>query len=72
MTAKRLNVRTVVDLKFAALPNKVLRILRRWAKYGSFTLFRNTYFREQVSLTAFDKKRAKDHNDVKVLPKLSV
>ena len=59
MTVKRLNLRKVVDLKFAVLPNKVLKILGRWAKYGSFTLFRNTYFREQVSLAALDvyKKR---------------
>ena len=33
MTAKRLNVKKVIDLKFAALPNKELRSLRRWPTF---------------------------------------
>ena len=33
MTAKRFNVEKVVDLKFAALPNKELRSLRGWPTF---------------------------------------
>ena len=33
MTAKRLNVKKVIDLKFTALPNKELRSLRRWPTF---------------------------------------
>ena len=67
------NVKLLVDLKFPALANKVLRSLRRWPTFHknvSITLFSNIYFKEQISLAACNVYKYRDGD--KLLPKPSV
>ena len=76
MTAKRLKVRKIVDLKFAASPNKNLRRLRRWLTFQEkmFPLHSlGTHFlRNKFQWLLAKYTRIKDLNGVKVLPKPSV
>ena len=76
MTAKRFNVKKVVDLKFATLPNKELRSLRHWPtfhekmfplhSFGTYIL-RNKFYWLLATYTSIE-----DDNDVKLLLKPSI